>query len=310
MSTTRYVSRHGSPRRGPLTRMSTLPSSVGSSGARAAAKAVAGVGIVLGSGAFVIAPSFAQGTGPQASAAAPADATAAQVRALLNGRGDESAPSRSASRTTAAVTAPTPGDAGEVHDASGALAVDAVVKPAPKPKPKPEPVAQTATDTEETAQEPPAEEAPVEEAPVEEAPQEQPEADPETQTADEESQAPQTGSVTTSNYASEAAGLGLGPNAQKVYSAVRTQFPDMTDIGGYRAGDPGDHGSGRAVDIMVTGARGDQVNAWLQQHAGELNITYIIWQQRIWYPNGSSNMMEDRGDPTQNHYDHVHVSVS
>ncbi|HCE60779.1 MAG TPA: hypothetical protein DER11_05185 [Janibacter terrae] len=179
----------------------------------------------------------------------------------------------------------------------------------PKPKPKPEPVAQTATDTEETAQEPPAEEAPVEETPVEEAPQEQPEADPETQTADEESQAPQTGSVTTSNYASEAAGLGLGPNAQKVYSAVRTQFPDMTDIGGYRAGDPGDHGSGRAVDIMVTGARGDQVNAWLQQHAGELNITYIIWQQRIWYPNGSSNMMEDRGDPTQNHYDHVHVSV-
>ena len=91
---------------------------------------------------------------------------------------------------------------------------------------------------------------------------------------------------------------------------MRTQFPDMTNIGGYRAGDPGDHGSGNAVDIMVTGARGDQVAAWLQSNAGSLNIKYIIWQQRIWMPGGSWKPMEDRGDPTQNHFDHVHVSVN
>ena len=105
------------------------------------------------------------------------------------------------------------------------------------------------------------------------------------------------------------AALGLGPNAQKVYSAVRTQFPDMTNIGGYRAGDPGDHGSGNAVDIMVTGSRGDQVASWLQANAGQLNIKYIIWKQRIWMPGGSWKPMEDRGDPTQNHFDHVHVSL-
>lgn len=81
----------------------------------------------------------------------------------------------------------------------------------------------------------------------------------------------------------------------------------MTNIGGYRAGDPGDHGSGKAVDIMVTGSRGDQVASWLQQNAGRL---YIIWKQRIWHPGGSWESMSDRGDATQNHFDHVHVSVN
>lgn len=301
MSTTRYVSRHAHPRRGPLTRLSHLPASVGGSGARAAAKTVAGVGIVLGSGAFVIAPSSAEGVHPQASATAPAEVTTAQVRELLDGRDEAPVASRSAARTTAAVTAPTSGAADDVHDRAGSIALDPVVKPAPKPEPEPAP---------EPVEEPEAEPQ-AEATPSEPAPQEEPEAPQETPAAEEEAEVPQeTGAVDTSNFAAEAAGLGLGPNAQKVYSAVRTQFPDMTDIGGYRAGDPGDHGSGRAVDIMVTGARGDQVNAWLQQHAGELDITYIIWEQRIWFPNGRSEMMEDRGDPTQNHYDHVHVSVS
>ena len=91
---------------------------------------------------------------------------------------------------------------------------------------------------------------------------------------------------------------------------MRTQFPGMSDIGGYRAGDAGDHGSGRAVDIMTGSGDGDAVAAYLQQHAGELNITYVIWKQRIWTPGGSWTPMADRGDPTQNHFDHVHVSVS
>lgn len=274
MSTTRYVSRHGSPRRGPLQRLGSLPSSVGSHGARAAAKTVAGVGIVLGSGAFVIAPSQAADEVQTSDLAAVSFET--DVSELLAERGGEPASSRSAARSAAAVTAPTGESSQDVHDAAGALALDPVVKPKPKPKPEPKP----------------------EPKPVEEPEQEQ---------AESESQG---GSVQTGNYASQGAALGLGPNAQQVYSAVRTQFPDMTNIGGYRAGDPGDHGSGNAVDIMVTGARGDQVASWLQANAGQLNIKYIIWEQRIWMPGGSWRMMEDRGSATQNHYDHVHVSVN
>ena len=39
-----------------------------------------------------------------------------------------------------------------------------------------------------------------------------------------------------------------GTNANAIYSAVRTRF-GITNIGGYRAGDWGDHGAGNAVDV-------------------------------------------------------------
>lgn len=297
MSSPRYVGRHGSRRPSPLSRLGSLPSSVGSHGARTVAKSVAGVGIVLGSGAFVIAPSQAEGNpAPVADSVATAQTS---VEDLFSDRTGDGSASRSSARVAAAVTAPDGKQAADIHDGAGALAVEPVVKPKPKPKPtpKPEAVEQTEEETEAPAQ------------------QEQEPADEQEQTVEAPHAESTTSSTTaaapaTDNYASQAAALGLGANAQKVYSAVRTQFPDMTNIGGYRAGDPGDHGSGNAVDIMVTGARGDQVAAWLQSNAGSLNIKYIIWQQRIWMPGGSWKPMEDRGDPTQNHFDHVHVSVN
>jgi hypothetical protein len=40
-----------------------------------------------------------------------------------------------------------------------------------------------------------------------------------------------------------------------------------------------------------------------------LNITYIIWYQRIWSTNSPGwRKMADRGSPTANHMDHVHIS--
>lgn len=308
MSTSRYVSRHGNRRRSPLSRLGSLPSSVGSNGARAAAKTVAGLGIVLGSGAFVIAPTSAVGTDSTAalSAVGTSDTTATE---LLADRTGKPGASRSATRTHASVTAPAGDDAQDVHTSAGSLAVDAVVKPKPKPKPKPvevEPAEDTQA-TEQTSDVTDQTASTAETPQTESAPQATADS---SSTQSSTSDAPSDGAVSTSNYGAQAAGLGLGANAQKVYSAVRTQFPDMTDIGGYRAGDGGDHGTGNAVDIMVTGARGDQIAAWLQAHAGELNIKYVIWQQRIWLPGSSWRGMEDRGDPTQNHFDHVHVSVN
>ncbi len=259
-------------------------SSLGGSGvARTAVKSVAGVGIVLGSGAFVIAPSSAVGgiAAEQGALGATQSFTATDL--LAERDAEAQGASRSAERAApAAVTAPTQ----ERAALPEAVTVEPVAKP--KPKPKPEPTEDEADKDAETAE------------PATDSQESQPEPEP-TQTADQ--------GVQTGAYGAEAAALGLGPNASKVYSAVRTQFPDMTNIGGYRAGDPGDHGTGRAVDIMVTGARGDQVNAWLEANAGSLNIKYIIWQQRIWFPSGESRMMEDRGSATANHYDHVHVSV-
>ena len=286
MSSSRYVGK----RRAAPARRFTLPSVAGSSVARTAVKSVAGVGIVLGSGAFVIAPTSAIGGDTDTSALGAQQSFSAST--LLAERGSEESgqetASRSAERTEGvAVTAPE-AKGKNAESETGDIAVEPVAKPEPKPEPEPEPTEETPEPTEETPETDSAGAEPAEEA----------------------TQETTSGGVNSGGYAAEAAALGLGPNASRVYSAVRNQFPDMTNIGGYRAGDPGDHGSGRAVDIMVTGARGDQVAAWLQQHSGELSIKYLIWKQRIWYPgSGTWEYMEDRGSATANHYDHVHVSV-
>ena len=106
----------------------------------------------------------------------------------------------------------------------------------------------------------------------------------------------------------------LTSNARAVYRAVCAAFGStVSAFGGYRPGDPGDHGSGRAVDIMVSGDPGLAIARYVQAHARELHVTYVIYQQKIWlvgHPTSQWRMMEDRGSRTANHYDHVHVSVS
>jgi len=92
---------------------------------------------------------------------------------------------------------------------------------------------------------------------------------------------------------------------------VCNNFPQITQYGGYDA--HGEHSSGRAIDIMTSDSgTGDQIAAFLQAHASELNLYDIIWQQHIWTPVRSSEgwrSMSDRGSETANHYDHVHVSL-
>ena len=62
---------------------------------------------------------------------------------------------------------------------------------------------------------------------------------------------------------------------------------------------------------MISGqSQGDAVAAFVQAHAGELNVKYVIWRQRYWEPGGSWELMEDRGSPTANHMDHVHVTAN
>jgi hypothetical protein len=115
----------------------------------------------------------------------------------------------------------------------------------------------------------------------------------------------------SANYSRAGIGQsGMSDNAVAVINEVRRAFPQLTDIGGYRPGDPGDHGTGHAVDVMCGTSDGDALAAHLQGMAGTLNITYIIWKQRIWFPGrGGWKPMEDRGSATANHYDHVHISV-
>ena len=103
--------------------------------------------------------------------------------------------------------------------------------------------------------------------------------------------------------------LGLTQHGLIVLNALRDNCPQVTSYGGFRAGDM-DHGSGNAVDAMVSSrSGGDAVAAYVMAHASELNVKYVIWYQRIWTPGSGWKAMEDRGGITLNHMDHVHVSV-
>ncbi|MFD1824733.1 MULTISPECIES: SH3 domain-containing protein [Mumia] len=105
---------------------------------------------------------------------------------------------------------------------------------------------------------------------------------------------------------------GLTSNAIKVHRAVCAEFPSVTSYGGVRSGDGGEHGSGRALDIMVSGATGDQIADYVRANASRLGVTEVLWAQQIWTTQRASEgwrSMEDRGSSTANHYDHVHVTV-
>ncbi|WP_167736797.1 hypothetical protein [Nocardioides sp. 1609] len=103
---------------------------------------------------------------------------------------------------------------------------------------------------------------------------------------------------------------GVSPNIVKVHQAVCAEFPDITVYGTFR-GD-GEHAQGIAVDIMVSGAEGQAVADFLREYHADLGISYLIYAQRIWSVQRSSEGwrgMENRGSTTANHYDHVHVTT-
>ena len=113
---------------------------------------------------------------------------------------------------------------------------------------------------------------------------------------------------------------GLTPHAIQVKQTLAGVFLQITNVGGYRAGDWGEHGQGRALDVMIPNpssdagvALGDDIARWCQDNARTLGIQYIIWRQRYWQAGwgvGSWQWMADRGSPTANHYDHVHITLT
>ena len=110
----------------------------------------------------------------------------------------------------------------------------------------------------------------------------------------------------------------LQPQAQAFRQEIAAKF-GITNIGGYREGDPDDHGKGLAVDVMVptSSELGDQVAQYAIDNMDRAGISYIIWKQQfympvdnIYGPANTWNQMPDRGGDTANHYDHVHISFN
>jgi len=118
--------------------------------------------------------------------------------------------------------------------------------------------------------------------------------------------------------AAKSENAGLQPQTAAFKEEIANLF-GITSFSGYRPGDSGDHGKGLAIDFMVpvSSALGDQIADYAIQNMASRGISYIIWKQRFYAPYDSKygpaytwNPMPDRGGVTENHYDHVHVSMN
>lgn len=171
--------------------------------------------------------------------------------------------------------------------------------------------------SEAPAEQPAATSEAVSEAPAaSEAPAEQPAVEPAaTSEAPVASEAPAAQPASTNTLPTDP---HLQPQAEAFRQDVAAQF-GLTDIGGYREGDPQDHGKGLAVDVMVpVGSEvGNQVAQYAVDNISNAGISYVIYRQQfyapvdnIYGPANTWNQMPDRGSITENHYDHVHVSFN
>lgn len=111
---------------------------------------------------------------------------------------------------------------------------------------------------------------------------------------------------------------GLQPQTAAFKEEIANLF-GITSFSGYRPGDSGDHGKGLAIDFLVpeSSELGDKIAEYAIQNMAIRGISYIIWKQRFYAPFDSKygpantwNPMPDRGSVTENHYDHVHVSMN
>jgi hypothetical protein len=102
---------------------------------------------------------------------------------------------------------------------------------------------------------------------------------------------------------------GLVAGSAQLRQIISERF-GIADIGGYRPADKyGEHSTGRALDVMVGNdkAKGDAVKDFALANAPAIDLKWVIWRQHLYYAGGGGYDMPDRGSPTQNHMDHVHI---
>ncbi|MGL5851642.1 MAG: hypothetical protein ACRCZD_12760 [Phycicoccus sp.] len=97
--------------------------------------------------------------------------------------------------------------------------------------------------------------------------------------------------------------------AREVFDAASAAGHDIWFMWGMGGGN--EHGSGRALDLMVRNAEaGEWIRKYLWGHRVRLRLRHVIWAQTITSTRvqpGVRRRMADRGSVTENHYDHIHV---
>ena len=75
---------------------------------------------------------------------------------------------------------------------------------------------------------------------------------------------------------------GLVSNGVKVYRAMCAAFPEVSSFGG-RRGSNDFHGSGQAVDAMISDSpAGWRLANWVRANASKLGVSEVIYSQKIW----------------------------
>ncbi|TFV49540.1 phage tail tape measure protein [Blastococcus sp. TF02A-35] len=119
----------------------------------------------------------------------------------------------------------------------------------------------------------------------------------------------------------EPSGGGSANGLLPIMAAARQYVMDVygvRNIGGFAkrniagTNTPSDHGMGKAIDVMTSNLQ----LGWAIANdfafgaaSNRFRAENVIWQQSISSNGGPFKRMADRGSPTQNHYDHVHIDT-
>lgn len=118
--------------------------------------------------------------------------------------------------------------------------------------------------------------------------------------------APGTGVTPLNTTGAQIDTIAIGYAVEQAFGITNQDFYASPD--GYN-----EHSSGEAVDIIVgagNDAVGNAVKDFAIANAAAYGVQYALWHQTTWNPDGSSSPMENRGSPTQNHMDHVHIRTA
>jgi hypothetical protein len=183
---------------------------------------------------------------------------------------------------------------GPWHEDSPSLAAAEMKPPAPVPAPVSAPVSTSTTTTVPSTTVPPP--STTRSRPTTTTP-----------TRPKTSQKPSTTKTAPAGHACSTVLAGAQPQAAQVGNYLKAMFGVGNILGRGARGGESDHPSGLALDFMVDTATGNKLADYVLANQSRFGVKYVIWRQR--YNDGSGwSAMEDRGSPTANHYDHVHVS--
>lgn len=134
------------------------------------------------------------------------------------------------------------------------------------------------------------------------------------------------GSAATDLQEQQLSATGLTPRAEQLRMTMAEVFGDQS-LGGFAPGGVGEghgtnstHYDGRAIDIFFRPVsqenrrEGWVLAQWLVAHAEDLNIQYVIFDDRFWSVHSSRGLWHhydapEPGNAILRHVDHVHVDV-